>query len=188
MRTGTAARSTALTALGGASLLLLAACGGGGSTYGGGGSGYGGSSSSPSQAAHTIGKITVAKTPAGTVLVDPRGRTLYVFAPDSRGHSTCTGSCATYWPPTPGADAKSGATAAVTATLGSIKRADGSSQLTANGYPVYTYVGDHARGQANGQGSNLSGGRWWVVSPSGARVTKTVSPSAGASSSGIGGY
>lgn len=189
MRTGTAARSTALTALGGASLLLLAACGGGGSTYGGGGSGYGGgSSSSPSQAAHTIGKITVAKTPAGTVLVDPRGRTLYVFAPDSRGHSTCTGSCATYWPPTPGADAKSGATAAVTATLGSIKRADGSSQLTANGYPVYTYVGDHARGQANGQGTNLSGGRWWVVSPSGARVTKTASPSAGASSSGSGGY
>lgn len=188
MRTGTAARSTALAALGGASLLLLAACGGGGSTYGGGGSGYGGSSSSPSQAAHTIGKITVAKTPAGTVLVDPRGRTLYVFAPDSRGHSTCTGSCATYWPPTPGADAKSGATAAVTATLGSIKRADGSSQLTANGYPVYTYVGDHARGQANGQGTNLSGGRWWVVSPSGARVTKTPSPSAGASSSGSGGY
>jgi Secreted repeat of unknown function len=67
-------------------------------------------------------------------------------------------------------------------------RADGSSQLTANGYPVYTYVGDHARGQANGQGTNLSGGRWWVVSPSGARVTMTPSPSAGSSSSGGGGY
>jgi predicted lipoprotein with Yx(FWY)xxD motif len=189
MRTGTAARSTTLAALGGASLLLLAACGGGGSSYGGGGSTYsGGGSSSPSQAAHTVGKITVAKTSAGTVLVDPRGRTLYVFAPDSRGHSTCTGSCVTYWPPASGADAKSGATAAVTAKLGSIKRADGSSQLTANGYPVYTYVGDHARGQANGQGTNLSGGRWWVVSPSGARVTMTHSPSASSSSSGGGGY
>jgi len=187
MRTGTATRCTGLAALGGASLLLLAACGGGTSSYGGGGSTYGGGSS-PSQAAHTVGKITVAKTPAGRVLVDPRGRTLYVFAPDSRGHSTCTGSCATYWPPAPGADAKHGATAAVTATLGSIKRADGSSQLTANGYPVYTYVGDHARGQANGQGTNLSGGRWWVVSPSGARVTKTPSPSAGTSSGGSGGY
>lgn len=186
MRTGTAARCTSLAAIGGASLLLLAACSGGTSTYGGS-STYGGGSS-PSQAAHTIGKITVAKTPAGKVLVDPRGRTLYVFAPDSRGHSTCTGSCATYWPSVPGTDAKRVASAAVSATLGSIKRADGSSQLTANGYPVYTYVGDHARGQANGQGSNLSGGRWWVVSPSGVRVTKTVSPSAGASSSGIGGY
>ena len=187
MSTGTATRGTALAALGGASLLLLAACGGGGSMYGGGGSTYDGGSS-PSQAAHTIGKISVAKTPAGKVLVDPRGRTLYVFAPDSRGHSTCTGSCATYWPPTPGADAKRGAPAAVSATLGSIKRADGSSQLTANGYPVYTYVGDHSRGQANGQGINLSGGRWWVVSPSGTRVTMTPSPSAGASSSGGGGY
>lgn len=182
MRTGTAARGTTLAVLGGASLLLLAACGGGSSTYGGS------SSSRPSQVTHTTGKITVATTPAGRVLVDPRGRTLYVFAPDSRGHSTCTASCATYWPPVPGADAKRGATAAVSATLGSIRRADGSSQLTANGYPVYTYVGDHARGQANGQGTNLSGGLWWVVSPSGARVTKTLPSSAGASSSGSGGY
>ena len=71
MSTGTATRGTALAALGGASLLLLAACGGGGSMYGGGGSTYGGGSS-PSQAAHTVGKITVAKTPAGKVLVDPR--------------------------------------------------------------------------------------------------------------------
>ena len=181
MRTGTAARGTTLAVLGGASLLLLAACGGGSSMYGG-------SSSRPSQVTHTTGKITVATTPAGRVLVDPRGRTLYVFGPDSRGHSTCTASCATYWPPVPGADAKRGATAAVSATLGSIKRADGSSQLTANGYPVYTYVGDHARGQSNGQGTNLSGGLWWVVSPSGARVTKTLPSSAGASSSGGGGY
>lgn len=182
MSTSSAARCTALAAVGGASLLLLAACGGGG------GSTYGASSSRPSQAAHTVGKTAVAKTPAGRVLVDPRGRTLYVFARDSRGHSTCTGSCATYWPAVPGSDAKRGATPAVRAALGSITRGDGTSQLTANGYPVYTYVGDHARGQANGQGTNLSGGRWWVLSPSGARVTHTVTSSAGGSSSGSGGY
>jgi predicted lipoprotein with Yx(FWY)xxD motif len=187
MRTGTATRSAALAVLGGASLVLLAACGGGSSTYGGGSSGSSGSSGA-SQVAQPPGSIAVATTPAGKVLVDPRGRTLYVFAPDSRGHSTCTGSCATYWPPVPGADAKRGATAAVTATLGSIKRADGSSQLTANGYPVYTYVGDHAKGQANGQGTNLSGGLWWVVSPSGVRVTETPPSSAGASSAGSRGY
>jgi predicted lipoprotein with Yx(FWY)xxD motif len=181
MRTGTATRSAALAVVGGASLMLLAACGGGGSTYGSDGSGT-------SQVAHTAGSIAVATTAAGKVLVDPTGRTLYVFAPDSRGHSTCTGSCETYWPPVPGADAKRGASAAVTATLGSIKRADGSSQLTVDGYPVYTYVGDHAKGQANGQGTNLSGGLWWVVSPSGARVTKTPPTSAGGSSAGGGGY
>ena len=178
---GTTARGTTLAALGGASLLLLAACGGGGS------SSYGGSSTA-SNASATTGKITVAKTPAGRVLVDPQGRTLYVFAPDSRGHSTCTGSCATYWPPAPGADAAHGKTKAVTATLGTIKRADGTSQLTANGYPVYTYVGDHASGQANGQGTNLSGGLWWVVSPAGARVTTKAAQSSAASSDGRGGY
>ena len=183
MRTGTATRSARLAVLAGAGLVLLAACGGGSSTYG-----SGSGSSGASQVAHTTGSIAVATTPAGKVLVDPGGRTLYVFAPDSRGHSTCTGSCETYWPPVPGADAERGATAAVTATLGSIKRADGSSQLTANGYPVYTYVGDHARGDANGQGTNLSGGLWWVVSPSGARVTKTLPSSAGASGGGSGGY
>ena len=181
MRKETAAKGTTLAVLGATSLLLLAACGGGSTMYGG-------TSSRPSQVAHTTGKIGVATTPVGTVLVDPRGRTLYVFAPDKRGHSTCTGSCATYWPPVPGADAMRGATAAVTAKLGSIKRADGSSQLTANGYPVYTYVGDHARGQANGQGTNLAGGRGGVVSPSGVRVTKTAAASGGASSGGNGGY
>jgi predicted lipoprotein with Yx(FWY)xxD motif len=182
MRTATATRGAALAIVGGASLVLLAACGGGSSTYGSGSSG------GASQVAHTTGGIGVATTPAGKVLVDPTGRTLYIFAPDSRGHSTCSGSCATYWPPVPGADAKRAATAGVTATLGSIKRADGSSQLTANGYPVYTYVGDHAKGQANGQGTNLSGGLWWVVSPSGARVTTPLPSSAGSSSSGSRGY
>jgi predicted lipoprotein with Yx(FWY)xxD motif len=88
----------------------------------------------------------------------------------------------------PAADAARGATAGVTATLGSIKRPDGSTQLTANGYPVYTYVGDHATGEANGQGTNLSGGLWWVVSPSGARVTSAPSSSGGSSSGGSGGY
>jgi predicted lipoprotein with Yx(FWY)xxD motif len=180
MRAGTATRTAAIAVLGGASLALLAACGGGSSTYGGG--------SVTSQVAHTTGGISVATTPAGKVLVDPNGRTLYVFEPDSRGHSACTGSCATYWPPVPGADAEQDPAAAVTAELGTIKRADGSSQLTANGFPVYTYVGDHARGQANGQGTNLSGGLWWVVAPSGARVTSAAPSSAGAYSGGGGRY
>ncbi|MGN6129322.1 MAG: COG4315 family predicted lipoprotein [Nocardioidaceae bacterium] len=180
MRARIAARSTTLAVLAGAGLTLLAACGGG--------SPYGAANSQTSPVAHTTGRIAVAQTSAGKVLVDPTGRTLYVFAPDSRGHSTCSGSCATYWPPAPAADAAHGATPAVTAKLGSIKRADGSKQLTANGYPVYTYVGDHARGQANGQGTNLSGGLWWVVSPSGTRVADAGAASSGTGGGGGGGY
>jgi predicted lipoprotein with Yx(FWY)xxD motif len=175
----TRTRTTTLVALGSASLLLLAACSGG-SSYGG--------SKPAGHSAPATGKITMAKTSAGRVLVDPQGRTLYVFAPDSRGHSTCTGSCLAYWPAAPGADATAGKTAGVTATLGTIKRADGSSQLTANGYPVYTYVGDHARGDAKGQGTNLSGGLWWVVSPTGTRITTSAASTSGSTGGGRGGY
>jgi predicted lipoprotein with Yx(FWY)xxD motif len=65
----------------------------------------------------------------------------------------------------------------VTAKLATIKRSDGTSQLTANGYPVYTYVGDSAAGQTNGQGKNISGGLWWVVSSNGSWIKKAAATS-----------
>jgi predicted lipoprotein with Yx(FWY)xxD motif len=110
--------------------------------------------------------------------------TLYAFAKDTRGHSACSGTCATYWPPVPGADASAGGSS-VSAKIGSIKRTDGSSQLTVNGFPMYTYVGDSKPGQATGQGKNLSGGLWWVVAPDGSWMKSTSSP---APSGAGGGY
>ena len=72
----------------------------------------------------------------------------------------------------------------VTAQLGSITRSDGTKQLTVGGWPVYTYAGDSSSGMANGQGKNLSGGLWWVLSASGVKDTamSAGSASAGASS------
>lgn len=157
-------RTVAALAASGAAALLLSACGAGGGAYGS----SGGSASGSAKAA--VGKITVGSTSAGHVLVDAKGMTLYAFAPDSRGHSTCSGSCAAYWPPVTGNDANAGATGKVTAHLGTIKRSDGSSQLTVNGFPMYTYVGDSAAGQDKGQGQDSSGGLWWVVSPSGSWI------------------
>jgi predicted lipoprotein with Yx(FWY)xxD motif len=176
----THATPTALAGLAGAGLLLLAACGGGGGSYGGSGS----SSSSGGQSPASSGTVSVGTTSFGKVLVDPNGMTLYGFANDSKGHSACTGSCATYWPPVPGSDAPQSSTASVTASFGTIKRSDGSSQLTVDGLPVYTYAGDSSAGQANGQGKNLSGGLWWVVSPDGSWVKSTSTSSSGGSSSG----
>lgn len=172
---------TTLGGLAGAGLLLLSACGGGGTTYGGSSSG---GQSAQSGAQSSTGKISVGSTTAGKVLVDPHKMTLYAFAKDSRGHSTCTGACANYWPPVPGADASAGASSAVTAKLGTIKRAGGTTQLTVDGYPMYTYVGDTKPGQATGQGLNLSGGLWWVVAPDGSWVKSAGSSSSG----GRGGY
>jgi len=146
----------------GAAALLLSACAGGGTP------GAAPSTSAPTGAAASV---TLGTTKAGKVLVDPHGMTLYAFAKDTKGHSVCTGQCAAYWPPVPGSDAPKGAGGAVTAKFGTIKRADGSSQLTVNGYPMYTYAGDSQPGQANGQGQNLSGGLWWEVSGNGAWVT-----------------
>jgi predicted lipoprotein with Yx(FWY)xxD motif len=174
----TRTRAVAALAASGAAALLLSACGGGGS--GSGGSASSGASASGAVDKAAAGKISVGHTTAGQVLVDTKGRTLYAFATDSRGHSSCSGSCLAYWPAVPGKDAKSGATAKVTAHLGTIKRSDGSTQLTVNGYPMYTYAGDSKAGQDNGQGKNLSGGLWWVVSPNGAWVK---SPSGSGSSS-----
>lgn len=175
----TRSRSMALAGVAGAGLLLISACGSSG--------GSSSSSSSPSGSpSSTSGNVALASTSAGKVLVDPHGMTLYAFANDTPGHTSCTGSCAVYWPPVPGSDVPHGSVAAVTAKFGTIKRSDGSSQLTVDGYPMYTYAGDSAPGQANGQGKNLSGGLWWVVAPDGSWVKTTGSAPSGSSNSSSG--
>jgi predicted lipoprotein with Yx(FWY)xxD motif len=100
----------------------------------------------------------------GTVLTNSAGRTLYWFAPDTPTKSVCNGSCAVYWPPVRGPLT---AGAGVSGQLSTIKRADGSTQETYDGHPLYTYVGDSGPGQAHGNNLNLNGGLWHVVPVSG---------------------
>jgi predicted lipoprotein with Yx(FWY)xxD motif len=180
-------RRTGLVAVGAAALLTLAACGSGGSNGGTSASAAGSGKAAARHVAHP-GKIATGSTNLGKVLVDPHGKTLYAFAADAPHHSACTGSCLAYWPPVPGADAAALAGSGVTAKLGVLKRSDGSRQLTANGFPMYTYAGDTAVGQANGQGKNLSGGLWWVVAPTGAWVKGGGAATSGTSSGTRGGY
>jgi predicted lipoprotein with Yx(FWY)xxD motif len=94
------------------------------------------------------------------VLTDAKGRTLYSFAPDSSTKSACYGSCAAYWPPVTGTPS---AGPGVTGKLGTIKRTDGTTQVTYDGHPLYTYIADNAPGQDNGNNINLNGGLWRVV-------------------------
>ena len=95
-----------------------------------------------------------------TVLTNAKGFTLYSFAPDTPTVSKCYGSCAAYWPPVTGtAPASSG----LPGTVGTITRTGGARQLTYNGHPLYTYIGDSAPGQANGNNLNLNGGLWHEV-------------------------
>jgi predicted lipoprotein with Yx(FWY)xxD motif len=99
-----------------------------------------------------------------TVVTNAKGFTLYWFAPDTPAKSVCNGACAAYWPPVLGAP-KAGP--GVTGQLGTIKRADGSTQATYDGHPLYTYIADSAPGQANGNNINLNGGFWYEVKASG---------------------
>jgi predicted lipoprotein with Yx(FWY)xxD motif len=123
------------------------------------------------------GTALASRTVNGTLVVtNSAGYTLYWFVPDTSTTSKCTGSCATYWPPVKGpVTAGSG----VTGTLGIITRADGTTQATYDGHPLYTYVGDHAPGQNNGNGLNLSGGLWHEVTVSGTAPAASTSPSSG---------
>jgi hypothetical protein len=72
-------------------------------------------------------------------------------------------------------------------TFGTITGSNGAVQATYDGHPLYTYVGDSAPGQINGNGKNVSGGLWWAMTPSGAKLGGAA-PKPSSSSSGGGGY
>jgi predicted lipoprotein with Yx(FWY)xxD motif len=98
------------------------------------------------------------------VLTSAKGFTLYWFAPDTATTSACYGSCTAYWPPVTG---KPSLSPGVPGKLATIKRSGGAMQITYNGHPLYTYVGDTAPGQAFGNNLNLNGGLWHEVTVSG---------------------
>jgi predicted lipoprotein with Yx(FWY)xxD motif len=112
--------------------------------------------------------VSAQPTSLGTILVDGKGHTVYVFANDTATASTCTGGCAADWPPVPAPAQLPASLPGISGALGTTTRPDGSRQLTVSGHPVYTFSGDSAPGQTSGQGINLNGGVWTVVSPAGA--------------------
>jgi predicted lipoprotein with Yx(FWY)xxD motif len=118
--------------------------------------------------------VAVSKTSTlGSILVSSSGKTLYRFLADHGKTSACSGSCATYWPPlTVAKTAKPVAGAGITASkLGTMKRSDGTIQVTYNGYPLYLYAGDAKAGQVAGQGVDK---KWYVLAPSGATIKTSV--------------
>jgi predicted lipoprotein with Yx(FWY)xxD motif len=132
----------------------------------------GGTRSSAATHTSTPGKATVAlkKTGLGNILVDSRGRTLYLFLKDRNGQSRCAGSCATFWPPllsTSKARAGIGVRARL---LGTFRRPDGRQQVSYAGHPHYTFVADTKSGQTNGEGSTNFGAPWYVVGAEGRAI------------------
>jgi predicted lipoprotein with Yx(FWY)xxD motif len=164
--------------------LSVSACGATGSTYGG--------SAAPVAATAAPSAAAPAPAPAGAgtqaggallnavnnaqlgpIVTDSAGNTLYRFDKDTNHPSAshCTGACAVKWPPATVKDMKAMNNVALngvsSALVSCITRADGTMQLTLNGWPLYRFAGDTAPGQVNGQGV---GGTWFASTPEGKKA------------------
>jgi predicted lipoprotein with Yx(FWY)xxD motif len=186
--------STARLLIGGSVVLgaavTLAACGSSAGTSSSGSS-AGPSSASTGAAAASAPAVTISakNVPGvGTVLVNGDGRTLYMLTSEKGDKIACSASsgCLHAWPET---DLPSGVTAAKagpgvqSALLGTIKGATGQTEVTYNGWPLYTFIGDSAAGQAKGQALTNFGGTWYVLNTSGSPVTGKAGASSSSSSS-----
>ena len=113
--------------------------------------------------------ITTKQGKLGTILAyGPKRLTVYLFEADNGGASSCSGECASLWPAVSGHPQASGQ--AVASHLGTITRADGTTQVTYNGHPLYLYSRDKDDGDTYGQGLKSFGASWYVVAPSGNKV------------------
>jgi predicted lipoprotein with Yx(FWY)xxD motif len=121
--------------------------------------------SQPSATAAGSIAVEVATSSFGQHLTASGGKALYVLTNDSANTSTCSGDCAGSWPPfVLTAGQTTIAAAGVTATLATMTRSDGATQVTANGLPLYFFSGDTAAGDVNGQGL---ADVWFLAAPDG---------------------
>jgi len=148
---------------------------------GGSSAAYPGAGSASSAASVTV---RTQDSRLGSILADGSGRALYLFASDTGSTSTCFGACASVWPPLTADGSVSASGGAAGSDVATTTRSDGAKQVTYAGHPLYYFAGDHGSGQTNGQGINEFGAHWWLVAPSGQKVTTAAASSAPAPSSG----
>jgi predicted lipoprotein with Yx(FWY)xxD motif len=147
--------------------LVIAGCGGNDDN-----GGYSPPSASAKPATSQRGGATVAvrSTSLGKILTDSQGRTLYLFEKDTGTKSTCSGACAAAWPPLTTSGKPKAGPGLKASLLGTTARSDGSTEVTYNGHPLYTYAGDQGAGDTNGQGLDQFGAEWYVLSPAGSKL------------------
>ena len=160
---------------------ILSGCGGGSSNPTT-------STSSPGSSANPATKFSIASVSGvGSVVVDGRGRTIYILTSGSKTNVPCNDAsgCTKLWPDLPlpnGASAAMAGTGVKASLLGTKKLSDGETYPTYNGWLMYEYAADTGPGQAKGQGIKSFGGTWYVLNASGTPVTS------GSGGGGGGGY
>ena len=167
-----ASRHIAMTA-GGVPLagLAMGACGGGSDTRR--------PRKTPSGHPATVGFESAGSL--GKVLVDSRGRTVYLFRKDSGGRSSCVAACAAAWPPVRAQGMPLPEPGLSPAKLTTTARSDGAPQVLYNGHPLYRYTGDAKPGDTNGQRVTAFGAAWFAVSGAGQVVSRPASKPGGGS-------
>ncbi len=172
-----------------AAVLLLAACGSSSS------SSKTTNATTATQAAAQTGNrssaaVKTASSSLGTILVNSQGMTLYHLSGESNGKFICTSSgCLGVWHPL--IASSSGSPSGEVSALGTVKRPEGTLQVTYKGAPLYTFTGDHQSGETNGQGIK-DVGTWsaatTAASSAPATSTSTSSESEKSSGGSSGGY
>lgn len=132
--------------------------------------------------------VALRKTTLGTILVDARGRTLYLFEKDSSGMSACNTACVQYWPALTSRTTPRAGRGVQQSMLRLVRQHNGLRQVTYAGHPLYTFVGDEQAGQTTGEGLTNFGAGWYVVAASGRKVEESKSSGSGGGYGSGGGW
>jgi predicted lipoprotein with Yx(FWY)xxD motif len=164
-----------LAPLAAVALVALAVAGCGGGDDGGNAK----ASTPPKTKNGSSATVGLASSSLGNILVDSRGRTIYLFKKDTGTKSTCFGACATNWPPVRVSGKPKAGSGLNASLLGTTPRSDGNPQVTYNGHPLYLFQGDSSPGDTNGQAITAFGAAWYVVSPAGNAITNQSASTGG---------
>jgi predicted lipoprotein with Yx(FWY)xxD motif len=169
-----------------AASLLLAACGS--SSTSSNTTSAAASTQSAAQASSSSSSAAVVKSASnslGTILVNSQGMTLYHLSGEVNGKFICTSSaCLNVWHPL---IAPSSGTPTGVASLGTVKRPEGTMQVTYKGTPLYTFTGDQQPGETKGQGIK-DVGTWSAVTTGSSSTPAAGTSSSSESSGGAYGY
>ncbi len=140
------------------------------SAYGGGGGATTDAQPTTTAAASTAATLMTTSGKHGTYLADASGRVVYLWEKDKTTKSECNDACAQAWPPVTTSTAPHAGGKVNASMLGMTKRADGTTQVTYNGHPLYYYAEDEQPGQTKGQGSKEFGAGWYVLTAKGKKI------------------
>src|SRR6187551_3827830 len=137
-----------------------------------------GGAAASAMAASSHPTMKVMKTASlGKLLATSSGLTLYHYTDEKGGKIDCKGACAKLWPPLlVKTDAKPTLIPSLSALkVSTVKRPDGGTQVTYNGYALYRYAPDKKAGDVKGQALFKA---WYVMAPTGKLVKRAPAAAA----------